>query len=394
MHTRIERTAEHVSEGHPDKFCDQVADRILDQVLTLAHEAEGRDKVANKDLPKIVRTAIECLAKDNLLIVSGEVKLTPELRGQLSVIDLAREVWEGIGYGAGAEEHETGSSVSEKLTVIDHVRSQTADIAKGVDKGGAGDQGIMVGYATDETPEYMPQEYVYARNICQKLAESREAGDLPWLRSDCKSQVTLSPEGEVLSVIVAAQHFQKPGLSEAEVKELAEQVKADVIKHVLRGVLPNLPKRVVVNGTGVFNVGGPTGDAGVVGRKIVVDAYGPRVPVGGGAYSGKDPTKVDRSAAYMARLIAKTVVKEKVKGARECLVKLAYGIGQPQPEMVTAVTNAGEEVSAWVKERFTDLSPGHIIERLGLQRPVGWSYLHTAAYGHYGRDIFPWEKLG
>jgi S-adenosylmethionine synthetase len=393
MQTQIMRTAEHVSEGHPDKFCDQVADRILDKVLTLAHEAEGRDKVANKDLPKIVRTAIECLAKDNLLIVSGEVKLTPELRGQLNVIDLAREVWERIDYGAGAEEHETGSGVSEKLTVIDHVRSQSADIKLGVDKGGAGDQGIMVGYATDETPEYMPQEYVYARNICQKLAEVRQAGDLPWLRSDCKSQVTLSPEGEVLSVIVAAQHFQKPGLSEEEIKELAKQLKADVIKHVLRGVLPNLPDRVVVNGTGVFNVGGPTGDAGVVGRKIVVDAYGPRVPVGGGAYSGKDPTKVDRSAAYMARLIAKTVVHEKVEGARECLVKLAYGIGQEQPEMITAVTDAGKEVSAWVKERFSDLSPRHIIERLGLQRPTGWSYLDTAAYGHYGRDIFPWEKV-
>lgn len=389
----MERTAEHVSEGHPDKFCDQVADRILDQVLKLAHEAEGREK-EKRGLPKFVRTAIECLAKDNLLVVSGEVKLTREIRGQLNAIELARGVWDRIGYGAGAEENETGSAVNEKLTVIDHIRSQTADIARGVDAGGAGDQGIMVGYATDETPEYMPQEWVYARDICLRLAEVRRAGELPWLRSDCKSQVTLNPDGEVTSVIVAAQHFQKPGLTDEEVKKLREQVEADVVKHVLRGVLPNLPKRVVVNGTGVFNVGGPTGDAGVVGRKIVVDAYGPRVPVGGGAYSGKDPTKVDRSAAYMARHIAKTVVREGVEGARECLVKLAYGIGQPQPEMITAVTDRGGDVSGWVRERFADLSPGSIIERFGLQKPVGWSYLETAAYGHYGRDIFPWEKVG
>jgi S-adenosylmethionine synthetase len=373
MHTQITRTAEHVSEGHPDKFCDQVADRILDEVLGLTG-----DNQAERDS---VRTAIECLAKDNLLVISGEVKLPDHIRGQLRVVDLAREVWQRIGYGTNAEE----------LTVLDHVRSQTADIAQGVDVGGAGDQGIMVGYATDETPEFLPREYVYARDICLRLAELRKTGKLPWLRSDCKSQVTVDGDGKVISVIIASQHVApQEGVTD---KDFLGQLRRDIESHVIAEVLPNAPDRLVVNGTGIFVIGGPTGDAGVVGRKIVVDAYGPRVPVGGGAYSGKDPTKVDRSAAYFARFIAKAVVAEKVGGARECTVKLAYGIGQLQPEMVTAVTETGEDVSGWVKGRFKDLSPRHIIETLRLRNPVGWSYLETAAYGHYGRDIFPWEKL-
>lgn len=373
MYTQIERTAEHVSEGHPDKFCDQVADRILDEVLALTG-----DNQAERDS---VRTAIECLAKDNLLVVSGEVKLPDHIKGRLSVVDLARDVWKRIGYGSNAEE----------LTVLNHVRSQTAEIAQGVDTGGAGDQGIMVGYATDETREYLPREYVYARAICLRLAELRKTGKLPWLRSDCKSQVTVERDGAVRSVIVAAQHVAPPaGTTD---KDFLAQLEKDIVAHVLSEVLPNIPKRLVVNGTGNFTVGGPTGDAGVVGRKIVVDAYGPRVPVGGGAYSGKDPTKVDRSAAYFARLIAKTVVAEKVAGAHECTVKIAYAIGQEQPEMVTAVTERGEDVSVWVRDRFKDLSPLNIIETLRLRNPEGWSYLETAAYGHYGRDIFPWEKV-
>lgn len=261
-----------------------------------------------------------------------------------------------------------------------------------MDTGGAGDQGIMVGYATDETREFLPREYVYARDICWRLAELRKTGKLPWLRSDCKSQVTIDGEGKVHSVIVAAQHVAPPaGLTD---EDFLSQLRTDIEADIIAEVLPNRPDRLVVNGTGVFIVGGPTGDAGVVGRKIVVDAYGPRVPVGGGAYSGKDPTKVDRSAAYFARFIAKTVVAEKVRGAKECTVKLAYGIGQLQPEMVTAVTETGEDVSDWVKSRFRDLSPRSIIETLRLRHPEGWSYLETAAYGHYGRDTFPWEKVG
>lgn len=373
MERNISRTAEHVSEGHPDKFCDQVADRILDEVLNLS----GNDQQKRSS----VRTAIECLAKDNLIIVSGEVKLPGDIRGLLNVSDLAREVSMRIGYGTDVE----------KLTVLDHIRNQTPDIAQGVDTGGAGDQGIMVGYATDESPELMPEEWVYARNICLLLADLRKTEKLVWLKSDCKSQVTLDAKGEVVSVIVAAQHTEPPkGVTE---KDFLKQIEEEILTNVIKEVLPNVPKRLVINGTGTFVIGGPTGDAGVVGRKIVVDAYGPRVPVGGGAYSGKDPTKVDRSAAYMARHIAKTIVMEEVGRAKECTVKIAYGIGQLQPEMVTATTDQGKDLSSWVHDRFDDLSPGHIIERFSLRKPNGWSYIDTAAYGHYGREIFPWEKI-
>lgn len=371
MKKALPRTAEHVSEGHPDKFCDQVADRILDEVLRLA----GGDQAARTS----VRTAIECLAKDNLLIVSGEANLPLEVWAKLDVGRLAREVWTRIGYGTDARE----------LTVLDHIHTQSPDIAVG-DGGGvdlgdrAGDQGIMVGYATNETPEFMPQEWIHARDICQRLAKLRADGTLLWLKSDCKSQVTMTAEGEVTAVIIAAQHAE--GVSR-------EEIEGQILSLVIEHVLPDVPGRVVINGTGIFLIGGPTGDAGVVGRKIVVDAYGPRVPVGGGAYSGKDPTKVDRSGAYMARHIAKTAVAERAGGAEECLVTLAFGIGQLQPEMVTAVTQDGTDVSGWVRERFPDLSPGAIIERFGLRNPDGWSYGDTAAYGHYGRDIFPWERV-
>ena len=383
MKMQIAHSAEHVSEGHPDKFCDQVGDRILDEVLYLAGDD---DEVRN-----CLRTAVECLAKDNLLIVSGEANLTEEIRSKLNVSKLAREVWQSIGYGTNADE----------LTVIDHIRNQSPDIAKGegsgVDAGGAGDQGIMVGYATNETEEMMPQEWVYARDICLKLKSLREDGTLPWLKSDCKSQVTMN-DGVVTSVIIAAQHTED--ISQDGIEE-------EILSRVIKPILTDVPARIKINGTGKFVIGGPTGDAGVVGRKIVVDAYGPRVPVGGGAYSGKDPTKVDRSAAYMARHIAKTIVAEKVEGAKECLVRIAYGIGQLQPEMVTAVTDSGKDLSGWVRERFADLSPGSIIERFALRKPTkrpydkeakGWSYVDTAAYGHYGHRngevIFPWEKVG
>jgi S-adenosylmethionine synthetase len=381
MSQGIARTAEHVSAGHPDKFCDQVADRILDEVLTLA--AQEGEKV----LPS-VRTAIECLAKDDLLIVSGEVKLTDAIRARLDVVELARTVWKEIGYGEDGE----------RLTVINHIRSQSPDIAEGktensqeetrsdgvgTDFGGAGDQGIMVGYATRETAEGMPLEWLLARNLCQRLHDLRRDGTLGWLRSDCKTQISLDPSGKVTSVIVAAQHAD--AATDDEILE-------GILRQAVEPVVGYIPERVSINGTGRFVIGGPTGDAGVVGRKIVVDAYGPRISVGGGAYSGKDPTKVDRSAAYMCRHIARTVLAHH-PDVRECTVSLAYGIGKRQPEMVTAVSETGRDLSGWVQEKFPDLSPGYIIESLGLRHPNGWSYYKTASYGHYGRDIFPWEKV-
>lgn len=363
-------TAEHVSAGHPDKFCDQVADRYLDEVLILAGDDLSRRRS--------VRTGIECLAKDNLLIISGEVKIPQGVKAAVDPVALARQVWSDIGYPSAGEG-------AEGLSVIDHIRAQSADIALGTDTaaGGAGDQGIMVGYATDETAEMMPREWLLARDLIMRLRTLQLDGTLPWLRADCKSQVSLGAGGEIASVILAAQH--SPEISQ---DDLRDALFAQVVQPVL-GEVPR--QRVTINGTGQFIIGGPTGDAGVVGRKIVVDAYGPRVPVGGGAYSGKDATKVDRSAAYMCRQIAKTIVAR--GDAKQCTVKLAYGIGKHQPEMVTAITESGKDLSAWVRERFADLSPHAIIDRLGLLRPEGWSYYQTAAHGHYGRDLFPWEQI-
>jgi len=367
MSRGIPRTAEHVSAGHPDKFCDQVADRYLDEVLRLT----GDDIEQRRG----VRTAIECLAKDNLLIIAGEVKLPAHVCPAVDPIALAREVWCDIGYPA--------DDGAENLTVIDHIRSQSADIALGTDVGGAGDQGIMVGYATDETEEMMPLEYTLARNLITTLRDHQLSGQLPWLRADCKSQVSIGDDGEVASVIIAAQHAE-----DIEHQDVVEAVYRQVVVPVI-GELPR--ERVKINGTGRFIIGGPTGDAGVVGRKIVVDAYGPRVPVGGGAYSGKDASKVDRSAAYMCRHIAKTLVAR--GDAKACTVTLAYGIGLEQPEAVTAITDSGEDRSGWVRRAFPDLSPTGIIDQLGLLEPKGWSYYQSAAHGHYGRDIFPWERV-
>jgi S-adenosylmethionine synthetase len=232
----------------------------------------------------------------------------------------------------------------------------------------------------------MPLEWVLARNLCLALRARSLDGTLSWLRSDTKSQVTLDAYNVPTSIIVAAQHDDKVPLD-----DIIKQVYQHVIVPVLGRDID--PARVKINGTGKFVVGGPEADCGVVGRKIVVDAYGPRVAVGGGAYSGKDPTKVDRSAAYMARHIAKSIVTYKVGDAHECTVKIAYAIGQSHPEMVTAETDSGRDVSEWVRAHFPDLSVGHIIDRLGLFLPQGWSYREAATFGHYGRAQFPWEVV-
>jgi len=366
----VPRTAEHVGDGHPDKFCDQIADAILDRTLEYC-ESEAA-------LPA-VRCAIECLAKDNLLIVSGEVKWTDAIRNRIDLTELAQDVWRKIGY----------SSTGEELTVINHIRAQSPHIAQGVDTGGAGDQGIMVGYATDETPEMLPKEYQLARDMALRLRTLRREGVLRWLRPDTKTQVTIDSTGNPTEYIVATQH-EDPATAGVTHDDMRKLVYENAVKPVL-GDVPFRPGKI--NGTGTFIIGGPTGDAGVVGRKIVVDQYGPRVGVGGGAFSGKDPSKVDRSAAYMARYLAKAVVAHKIGGAKECTVHIAYGIGQLQPEMVTAVTETGKDVSDWVRQKFPDLSPRFITNHLRLLKPLGWSYFETASFGHYGRSQFPWEQI-
>jgi S-adenosylmethionine synthetase len=374
------RTAEHVSQGHPDKFCDQCADKLLDVALEEAAAAAGDDE-SSPDHPRHQRLAVEMLAKDRLVVLSGEVKFGP--RVLVDVGKVVRQVWSDVGF-----------PMADAVTVVDHLQQQSPDIAQGVNpvanavSEGAGDQGIMVGYATDETSSFMPLEWDLSQRLCIKIQSLRSGGELPWLGADTKTQVTLSAGKEPVGVIVAAQHAD--GISPAEVREAL----------MTMAVLPVLgeisPSRVVINGTGRFVIGGTIGDAGVVGRKIVVDAYGPAVPVGGGAYSGKDPTKVDRSAAYMARHVAKAIVANKIGEAHSCLVRIAYGIGQTEPVMVTAMTDSGDDLGPWVRKHF-DLSPRAIIDQLGLLRmgPAGkrWSYVKAASFGHYGRDCFPWERV-
>lgn len=373
------RTAEHVSMGHPDKFADQSADALLDAVLDSANAAAGEDELS-PDHPRHQRLAVEILAKDRLVVVSGETKLGPMVAAQLDVAAIVRRQWEAVGYPN-----------PQAITVINHLQGQSADIAQGVDdhlgraSEGAGDQGIMVGFATDETESMMPKDWALAQALCQS-ALSLRATACPWLGSDIKTQVTLSADGEPMAVIIAAQHDDTVSL---------DTVRHALMDYAVRPLLGDLdPSQVVINGTGRFVIGGTIGDAGVVGRKLVVDAYGPSVPVGGGAYSGKDPTKVDRSAAYMARHIAKTIVAKKVADASACMVRLAYGIGQVQPCMVTAETDTGHDLGPWVRKHF-DLSPRGIINHLNLLRTgrPDWGYRHAAALGHYGRDMFPWEQI-
>jgi len=360
------QTAEMVTEGHADKFCDQVADAILDAAL---------------EQDPYTRAAIKGVVKGLLLFLAGEITTA----ASLDVESIARRVWQLIGYGAGRE-----------LTVLNYIKQQSRDIGRAVDRGGAGDQGIMVGYATAETTDMMPAEYVIARALCRRLKAAREGGEIPWLHPDGKSQVTLV-DGFLTSVIIAAHHDAVVlDKTTGRLSEDAEHLlRTKVVEPVIAPYCGSRAPRVVINGTGRFTIGGPEGDTGVVGRKIVVDAYGPRVQVGGGAYSGKDPTKVDRSAAYMARHVAKAVVAHQVAGAKTCLVSIAFAIGQLQPEMMTAVTDGGLDVSEWVRAHFKDLSPSAIIESFDLRRPQanGWSYMQTAAFGHYGRDGFPWEAV-
>jgi S-adenosylmethionine synthetase len=386
--TMMSRTCEHVSHGHPDKFCDQISDRIIDAGLDAARE-EGETDPNHPNHPARQRFAIEGVVKDFCLFLSGEVRMGPAISARVNVADLARAKWTEVGYPH-----------ADKLTVMNHLQLQSPELSKSSDNNGAGDQGIMVGYATNETPSHMPLEYEMARSLCMAIKRAGEPGHdgyLPWVRSDAKTQVTIGPNGEVQRVVIACQHAPEVDGHTGE-KKIREHMHDVMMERIVRPVLGMDIKhdQVVVNGTGSFIIGGPIGDTGEVGRKIVVDAYGPHVPVGGGAYSGKDPTKVDRSAAYQARQIAKTAVEMRLKGANAVLVHIAYAIGLHQPEMITAVTEAGVDISDWVKTRFPDLSPRAIAESLGLWRDapgVAWRYQDAANFGHYGRGDFPWEQM-
>ena len=367
-------TSESVSEGHPDKVADQISDAVLDAILA----QDPRSRVA-----------AETLVKDNLVVLAGEI--TTNARVNFDAV--ARKTIRRIGYTDPQIGFDTHT-----CTVIVAYGEQSRDIAQGVDEGkgldldqGAGDQGLMFGYACDETPSLMPMAIYLAHRLVERQSEVRRDGRLPWLRPDAKSQVTLryvnGKPDSIETVVLSTQHA--PDMTHPQIKEA-------VIEQIIRPVLPkNLLKgkiNYLVNPTGSFEIGGPKGDCGLTGRKIIVDTYGGSAPHGGGAFSGKDPSKVDRSAAYAARYVAKNIVAAGL--ASKCLVQLSYAIGVAQPTSVMVTTQgtgklADEKLAQLVRANF-DLRPKGIIQMLDLLRPI---YEKTAAYGHFGREEpeFTWE---
>ncbi|MFA6603803.1 MAG: methionine adenosyltransferase [Patescibacteria group bacterium] len=341
------KTVESVTEGHPDKVCDQIADAILDAYLT-------RDPAS--------RVAVEVLGTHGALIIGGEVTS----RATVDPGQIASKVYKEIGY-------------DDDLEVFVNIDEQSPDIAKGVDGGGAGDQGIMYGYATAETKEYLPPPVVLAQRLAWGLTDLRKNNpDFSWLRPDGKTQVTID-QGRPVAIVVSAQHAEE--IDAAAMRQL-------LLKNLIAPLVDDARRTsVYINATGSFVRGGFAADTGLTGRKIMVDTYGGLIPHGGGAFSGKDPTKVDRSAAYMARFAAKNVVANGV--AKSCLISVAYVIGKEEPLMLRAVSGDGRDLSGYVNQHF-DFRPRAIIERLNLRRPI---YRPTAAYGHFGRDEFPWEHI-
>jgi S-adenosylmethionine synthetase len=361
-------TSESVTEGHPDKIADQISDAILDEMMT-------------KD-PK-ARVACETLVTTGLAFVAGEITTA----GYVEIPSVVREVIKDIGYVDASYGFDC-----ETCAVVTSIQEQSTDIAVGVDKDGAGDQGMMFGYATLETRELMPLPIMLAHKLVRRLSEVRKEGILDYLRPDGKSQVTVQYENgkpsAVKAVVIAAQHH--PDVSDRKIRD---DIVSEVIAHVVpKQLIDEKSIRYYINETGRFVVGGPKGDCGLTGRKIIVDTYGGVGSHGGGCLSGKDPTKVDRSGSYMARYVAKNVVAAGL--ARECEVQLAYAIGVVEPVSVMVDTHGTGEVpddriAASIPEVF-DLRPRAIIESLKLDRPV---YRRTAAYGHFGReeDGFTWE---
>lgn len=364
-------TSESVSEGHPDKICDQVSDAVLDHVL--------------KD-DNTARVACECFAATGMILVGGEITTTT----YIDLPDIVRGVIREIGYVDPELRFD-----AESCAVINVINRQSPDIYQGVETGGAGDQGMMFGYATTETDEYMPAPIYYAHKLMRRLSDIRKREKLlmPYLRPDAKAQVSVeySDANEpvrITAVVVSTQHTDFDGAR--------ERIQEDVIENVVKAVIPEhlltAETKYYVNPTGRFVIGGPHGDTGLTGRKIIVDTYGGRAPHGGGAFSGKDPTKVDRSAAYAARHIAKNLVAAGV--ARECTIQLSYAIGVATPVSIHVNTHGTSSTPSHVIEKYItdniDLSPTGIINRLNLRRAI---YQPTAAYGHFGRHAFPWEHL-
>lgn len=339
-------TVESVTSGHPDKICDQVSDAILDECL--------------RQDPKS-RVAIESFGSHGLFVIGGELTT----HAKINAAKIAAKIYKDIGY-------------KDKLKIITNIIKQSPDIAMGVDTGGAGDQGIMYGYATNETPEYMPKAVALVHKLTKGLETLRKNKKIPWLLPDGKAQVTFA-NGKLKTVLVSAQH--EKGIP-------IEVIKREITNKLIKKLVPDLTGvEILVNPTGKFEIGGFFGDTGLTGRKIMVDTYGGLISHGGGCFSGKDPTKVDRSGAYMCRYVAKNVVAKGL--AKKCFVSVAYAIGRAEPLMIDAKDEKGNNLTKFIKKNF-DFRPRAIIERLNLQNPI---YFGTAAYGHFGRSGFPWEKI-
>ena len=360
-------TSESVTEGHPDKIADQISDAVLDAVLE-------QDETG--------RVACETLVTTGLIVIAGEITTS----ARVDFTRVARETVREIGYTRAKYGFDC-----DTCSVLSALDKQSPDIAMGVDTGGAGDQGLMFGFACNETPELMPLPIQLAHRLSHRLSEARKSGELPYLRPDGKSQVTVEYRDgrpyRVEAVVISSQH--DPNVSN---EQLREEVEKQVIRRIISPELLDKNTKQHINPTGRFVTGGPQGDAGLTGRKIIVDTYGGYAPHGGGAFSGKDPTKVDRSAAYMARYVAKNIVAAGL--ADRCLVQLAYAIGVAEPVSVLVDTGgtgriSESKLSALIRQHFR-LTPRGIMEDLRLRRPI---YKRTAAYGHFGRSEtdFSWE---
>jgi S-adenosylmethionine synthetase len=368
-------TSESVTEGHPDKVCDQISDAVLDEIFQQDTKA---------------RVACETFITVGLIIVGGEITTN----GYVDIGNLARRVVREIGY----TDARFGFNY-QTCAVLNAIGEQSRDIARGVDMGGAGDQGLMFGYATDETEEFMPTPISLAHKLTRRLAEVRKSGVLPYLGPDGKSQVTVFYHNgkveRVDSIVLAAQHTEE--ILDRSGKKITGQSKQEIIEKVIEPVIPaeflNDRTKYHINETGVFMIGGPQSDTGMTGRKIIVDTYGGWAPHGGGAFSGKDPTKVDRSGSYMARYVAKNIVAAGL--ARRCTIQVAYAIGIEQPVSLAIDTEGTGQIDdsrleELVSKNF-DFTPRGIINNLNLLRPI---YRKTAAYGHFGRSDpeLTWEK--
>ncbi|WP_100643920.1 methionine adenosyltransferase [Alteromonas facilis] len=364
-------TSESVSEGHPDKIADQISDAVLDAILKQDPHA---------------RVACETFVKTGMVLVGGEVTTS----AWVDIEELTRETVRNIGYT-----HSDMGFDADSCAVLNAIGKQSPDINQGVDRArpedqGAGDQGLMFGYASDETDVLMPAPITYSHRLVQKQAELRKSGELPWLRPDAKSQVTFVYEDDkpvgIDAVVLSTQHCDS-----VSTEELREAVLERIIKPVLPEQWLNKDTQFHINPTGRFVIGGPMGDCGLTGRKIIVDTYGGMARHGGGAFSGKDPSKVDRSAAYAGRYVAKNIVAAGL--AKRCEIQVSYAIGVAEPTSINIDTFGTGVISdlaltQLVREYF-DLRPYGLIKMLDLERPI---YQPTAAYGHFGRDAFPWEK--